>query len=117
MLALSPPKIAATRDLAPLFALVLASMLGAHPADDANDAAAAIHYLQHATAARALARELGPIDTDEADISLKQLNMVVDAPWRVQIRPQGPNYIPVLFFFPETKKDWRRVQIVRMRPP
>ncbi|MBI4866756.1 MAG: hypothetical protein HY816_07365 [Candidatus Wallbacteria bacterium] len=115
MLALSPRKIAAHGVLAPLFALVLAPLLGAHPADDANDAAAAIHSLQHATAARALARELGPIDTDEADISLKQLNLVVDAPWRVQIRPQGPNYIPVLFFFPETKKDWRRVQIVRMR--
>ncbi len=55
---------------------------------------------------------IGPM---EADIDLKQLNVVIDAPWRIQIRQGRPNYIPVLYFFPETKKKWRQIQVTRMR--
>ncbi|MBI3893201.1 MAG: hypothetical protein HY303_16910 [Candidatus Wallbacteria bacterium] len=81
-----------------------------HPEDGSNGG---LHTMQHEAALRQLAEQIG--STNEADISLRQLNLVIDAPWRVQIRPEGPNYIPVLFFFPETKKDWRRIKIVRMR--
>lgn len=51
----------------------------------------------------------------EADVSLHLLDVVIDAPWRVQMRPAGPNYVPVMFFFPETKDGWRRVKVLSLR--
>jgi hypothetical protein len=43
------------------------------------------------------------------------MDVVIDAPWRVQFRAGGPNYVPILVFFPETKAGWRKVKIQSIR--
>ncbi|MBI4871722.1 MAG: hypothetical protein HY814_09145 [Candidatus Riflebacteria bacterium] len=55
------------------------------------------------------------IGSEEADVSLPTWNVVLDAPWRVQLRPDRPAYLPVLFFFPEAKKYWLHTKILRLR--
>ncbi|MBI2943953.1 MAG: hypothetical protein HYY25_07105 [Candidatus Wallbacteria bacterium] len=54
------------------------------------------------------------VGTLEADVSLDILNVVMDAPWRVWLRPGRAHYVPVTIFFPETKADWRRVQVLEI---
>ena len=50
-------------------------------------------------------------DAREADAVFNTLDVVIDAPWRVQRQSSGPTEIPVMFFFPETRTDWRRVRV------
>jgi hypothetical protein len=65
-----------------------------------------------ALAGPAAAHENAPA---EADAVFDILTVVIDAPWRVQVRPGVAAQIPVLVFFPETKDRWRRIQVLRVR--
>ncbi|MBI4860792.1 MAG: hypothetical protein HY815_11100 [Candidatus Riflebacteria bacterium] len=56
-----------------------------------------------------------PAPSREADVTLHLMNVVMDAPWRVQARPGKGTYIPILVFFPETKEGWRQVKVLSIR--
>lgn len=89
-----------------LCSLVLAAPLGAHPHPLSASLGDQVHRHSDDTD--------GLVEPLEADISLKELNAVLDAPWCVAIREGETPYLPVLFFFPETKKKWRNIKITRL---
>jgi hypothetical protein len=55
------------------------------------------------------------VHAKEADVNLTRLDVVIDAPWRVQVRATGESSIPIMFFFPETKAGWRRIKMRAIR--
>lgn len=51
---------------------------------------------------------------EEADVDLGLLDVITDAPWRVEVRG-GSNVatLPVLYYFPEKRQHWRQIQVER----